>query len=179
MHVCVCARARVGVYVVCVIQTLTLMYLLFNSFVHFASMGIYQNCLSYIYIYITWSATHDVVSREINLWKSFDLLLGSNPWPLAPSAGCLTARPPELTFHELVWFGLVLLFGENPEAVAYSAQPLCWSGWETPSPPLTGEQYGKMEPKYAESGQARLCYVLREYLISLFIRHPRCCEARN
>ena len=28
--------------------------------------------------FITWSATHDVVTREINLWKSFDLLLGSN-----------------------------------------------------------------------------------------------------
>ena len=41
--------------------------------------------------HLTWSATHDVVSREINLWKSFDLLLGSNLWPLAPSAGCLTA----------------------------------------------------------------------------------------
>jgi len=26
-------------------------------------------------------------------------------------------------------------FGENPKAVAYSAQPLCWSGdWETSSP---------------------------------------------
>jgi len=24
--------------------------------------------------------------------------------------------------------GLVLLFGENPQAVAYSAQPLCWTG---------------------------------------------------
>ena len=29
--------------------------------------------------------------------KSFDLLRGLNLWPLAPSAGCLTARPPELT----------------------------------------------------------------------------------
>jgi len=28
--------------------------------------------------HLTWSATHDVVSREINLWKGFDLLLGSN-----------------------------------------------------------------------------------------------------
>jgi len=28
------------------------------------------------------STTHDVVNREINLWKSFDLLLGSNVWPL-------------------------------------------------------------------------------------------------
>jgi len=61
--------------------------------------------------HLTWSATHEVVSREINPWKSFNLLLGSNLWPLAsfnlllgsnlwplaPSAECLTARPPELT----------------------------------------------------------------------------------
>ena len=37
------------------------------------------------------------MSREINPWKSFDLLRGSNLRPLAPSAECLTARPPELT----------------------------------------------------------------------------------
>jgi len=36
--------------------------------------------------HLTWSATHDVVSREINPWKSFYLLKGSNPWPLAQSA---------------------------------------------------------------------------------------------
>ena len=36
----------------------------------------------------------DVVSWEINPWKSVDLLRGSNLWLLAPSAGCLTARPP-------------------------------------------------------------------------------------
>ena len=36
------------------------------------------------------------MSREINPWKGFDLLRGSNLRPLAPSAGCLTARPPEL-----------------------------------------------------------------------------------
>jgi len=35
--------------------------------------------------HLTWSSTHDVVSREINLWKSFDFLRGSNLWPLAPS----------------------------------------------------------------------------------------------
>ena len=48
---------------------------------------------------LTWeqSATHDVVSREINPSKSFDLLRGSNLWPLAPRARRLTARPPELT----------------------------------------------------------------------------------
>ena len=33
------------------------------------------------------------------------------------------------------FFLVLLLFGENPQAVAYSAQPLCWSGWETT--PLT------------------------------------------
>jgi len=33
--------------------------------------------------FITWSATHDVVSREMNLWKSFNLMLGSNLWHLA------------------------------------------------------------------------------------------------
>jgi len=27
-----------------------------------------------------------------------------------------------------IMVGLVLLFGENPQAVAYWAQPLCWSG---------------------------------------------------
>jgi len=30
--------------------------------------------------------------------------------------------------------GLDLLFGENPQAVAYSAQPLYWSGLENSSP---------------------------------------------
>ena len=47
--------------------------------------------------HLTCSATHDVVSREINPWKSFDLLQGSNLRRLAPSADCLTARLPELT----------------------------------------------------------------------------------
>ena len=32
---------------------------------------------------------------------------------------------------------MALLFGENPQAVAYSAQPLCWSGWEIASSPTT------------------------------------------
>jgi len=45
------------------------------------------------------AAPFNVLSREINLWKSFDLLVGSNPRPLAPSAGCLTTRPPELTYN--------------------------------------------------------------------------------
>ena len=32
----------------------------------------------------------------------------------------------------------VLLFGQNPQAVAYSAQPLCWSGSGTSSPTTYG-----------------------------------------
>ena len=46
--------------------------------------------------HLTWTATHDVVSWKNYLWKGFDLLLGPNLWPVTPSAGCLTARPPEL-----------------------------------------------------------------------------------
>jgi len=38
--------------------------------------------------------THPRCSEPRNY---FDLLRGSNLWPLVPSAGCLTARPPELT----------------------------------------------------------------------------------
>ena len=49
----------------------------------------------------------------------------------------------------------VLFFGENPQGVAYSAQPLCWSGRETPPPPLTGGQYRKMEQKYPEGGHCQ------------------------
>jgi len=31
-------------------------------------------------------------------------------------------------------YRFVLLFGENPQVVTYSAQPLCWSCWENSSP---------------------------------------------
>jgi len=31
---------------------------------------------------------------------------------------------------------MALLFWDNPQAVAYSAQSLCWSGWEIPSPTI-------------------------------------------
>ena len=53
--------------------------------------------------HLTWSATHDVVSREINLWKSFDLLLGLNLWPLAPTAGAL------LLGHRVILLGIINL----------------------------------------------------------------------
>jgi len=32
--------------------------------------------------HLTWSSTHDVVSQEINPWKSFNLLMGSKLWSL-------------------------------------------------------------------------------------------------
>ena len=40
---------------------------------------------------------------------------------------------------------------------------------KTPPPPLTGEQYGKMEPKYSEGVTARVFYVLKGSLTSPFI----------
>jgi len=89
----------------------------------------------------------------------------------------------------------IVLFGGIPQAVAYSAQPLCWSSWETHSPlTLTGEQYGKMEPKYSEGGHCQSVLHLQGcFLTSPFIwnnsvetaapfnavSHPRCCEPRN
>jgi len=39
-----------------------------------------------------------------------------------------------------------------------------------PPPPLTGEEYGKMEPKYPEVDTAAPFNV---------VIHPRCCEPRN
>jgi len=47
---------------------------------------------------------------------------------------------------------LVLLFGENPHAVVGVVE-------KSPPPPLTGEQYGKMELRYP----ARVFYVLRVF----------------
>jgi len=40
---------------------------------------------------------------------------------------------------------------------------------KSPPPPLTGEQYGKMESKYPEGVTARVFYVLRGFLTSPFI----------
>jgi len=62
-----------------------------------------------------------------------------------------------------------------------------------PPPPLTGEQYGKVEPKYPESCHCHSVYIIRGFLTSIFIfsnsvemtlpfnvvSHPRCCELRN
>jgi len=45
--------------------------------------------------HLTWAATHDVVSREINIWKSFDL----------------TASPPELTARRSC---LIEVWGKDP-----------------------------------------------------------------
>ena len=56
---------------------------------------------------------------------------------------------------------LFCFFGENPQAVAYSAQ-LEWLRYLLSSP-LTGEKYGKMEPKYPWVVTAKVFYLLREW----------------
>jgi len=64
---------------------------------------------------------------------------------------------------------------------------------ETPPPPLTGEQYGKIEPKYPEGGHCQIVLRLQGVLTSPFILnnsvetaapfnvviHLRCSEPRN
>jgi len=50
---------------------------------------------------LTWPTTHTIVNWEINPWKSFHLFMGSNLWPFAQNATCLTTRPPELTMRLL------------------------------------------------------------------------------
>jgi len=56
--------------------------------------------------------------------------------------------------NTLIVLACALCFGKNPQAVVYSAQPLCWSGWETSFPHHSqgNKQYGQMEPKYPEGG---------------------------
>jgi len=62
-----------------------------------------------------------------------------------------------------------------------------------PSPPLTGEQYGKMEPKYPEGGHCQSVlgpqgvfnvplYLNNSVEMTVpfnVVSHPRCCERRN
>ena len=64
---------------------------------------------------------------------------------------------------------------------------------KVPPPLLTGEQYGKMEPKYPEGGHCQSVLRPHGFLTSLFILinseetaapfnvviHPRCSEPRN
>ena len=61
-----------------------------------------------------------------------------------------TATTPSL-------FVLFCCSRRNPQVVAYSAQPLCWSGWENASPTTHrgAVQYGKMDPKYPEGGHCQ------------------------
>ena len=101
-------------------------------------------------------------SREINLWKSFDLLRGSNLRPLAPSAGCSTARPPELTVYTLL----------HQVAYKYSSvliQSLIWM-CETVShgiKPVLTRMFPFLIPYYKSS-----CAVLN----SLYIRRGMWCH---
>ena len=48
-----------------------------------------------------------------------------------------------------------LFFGENPQAVTYTARLYMLEWLRTSPPPLTGEQYGKIEPKYPEGGHCQ------------------------
>jgi len=62
-----------------------------------------------------------------------------------------------------------------------------------PPPPFTGEQYGKIKPKYPEGGHCQSVLRPQSFLMSPFIlnnsvetaapfnmvSHPRCCEPRN
>ena len=46
--------------------------------------------------HLTWSPTHDAVSREINR-ETFRPLAGFEPVTVGTKCWCLTTRPPELT----------------------------------------------------------------------------------
>ena len=77
---------------------------------------------------------------------------------------------------------LALFFGESPQAVAYS-----------PHPPLTEEQYGKLESKYHEAGHCQSAKRLRGVFNAPLIfnnsvetaapfnvvSQPRCCEPKK
>ena len=66
------------------------------------------------------------------------------------------SRQPEaviVTYHHTAGLGLVVQ-GESPGCRLISAASMLeWL--RTPPPPLTGEQYGKMEPKYPEGGHCQ------------------------
>ena len=75
-----------------------------------------------------------------------------------------------MEFRIYWWLGLALLFGENPQAVAYSAQPLFWSGWEKSSPTThsqwsSTERWSRNTPRVVA---ARVFYVLRGLLASQY-----------
>ena len=64
---------------------------------------------------------------------------------------------------------LCFVFRENPQAVLIQHSLYVSVVEKSHPPPLTGEQYGKMEPKYLRVVTARVFYVLREFLTSPFI----------
>jgi len=88
----------------------------------------------------------------------------------------------------------VLFFGENPQVAAYSAHPLCWSGWGTSYPTTHRGAVWKdgAEIPWVLHPQG-VFNILRGSLTSPFIfnnsvkmaalfnmvNHPRCCEPRN
>ena len=54
-----------------------------------------------------------------------------------------------------LYVGLVWLFGENPRLSINQHSLYVGVVEKSPPPPLTGEQYGKMEPKYHEGGHCQ------------------------
>jgi len=94
----------------------------------------------------------------------------------------LTTMPPFIINEALL---ACLYFGEYPQTVAWSAQPLCWSSWEYLLP---HHSQGSSTERWSQNTQGR--YILRGSLTSPFIiinsvettapfnvvTHPRCRE---
>jgi len=123
------------------------------------------------------------VSREINPWKSFDLLRDSNLWPLAPSAGCLTDRPPELTItingvysaaiyivdyidhHVYRVYSIFSICEDRRHAWTYLSQSLSWlwrHHWTSPSRNLWHKYIQPPSPQ--KNNNTQLLYVGRKKL---------------
>ena len=123
--------------------------------------------------HLTSSTTHDIVSREFNSWKSFDLMLESNLQPLTPSAGCLTARPPELT---------VMVRSIRRSILYTPTEGPCFSGaWMTPirwRPPPNCQSSTRMLDVYSKYNNLTLFIILLlhcllSYRHSLLLVHAR------
>ena len=84
-------------------------------------------------------------SQRGNQYNSFS-------WPHDKVVSCTLPELPSC--YPIKMF--VLLFGENLQAVAYSAV-------KKPPTPLTGEQYREIEPKYPEGSHCQS--VLRSHVV--------------
>ena len=88
----------------------------------------------------------------------------------------------------------VLLFGENLQAVGYSAQPLMFEWLRNPLPHHSRgsntERWSRNTPRvvtarvfYVLSGSLTLAFILNNSVETAapfnVVRHPRCCKPRN